>query len=226
MVLTSSHWPLHCCCVSAGCGALIVTALETVAADPGGYDVMRGRGSDGFDLLDIRSVIVPDLRGPLEWMALERRDGEPTQLSHLGLHCEHRFPAPCSKDEGCRKPVLGVCVWVISGLRHAMQPCQKYLLQFWFCSLQKSYESCGSVCVRVCEVPVRNQKIRSADNDFSELCEAHLNDQNEVCMMWTVERLEWKWRRNELWENVCDRLKCIKACKNCERSILCMHHQT
>ena len=107
-------------------------------------------------------------------MALVRRDGEPTQLSHFGLHSEHRFPAPYFKDEGCRKPVLGVCVCVISGLRHAMQPCQKYLHQYWFWFLQKSYESHESVCVRVSEVAVRNQKTRSADNDFSELCEVHI----------------------------------------------------
>ena len=27
-------------------------------------------------------------------------------------HSEHRFPAPFSLKEGCRKPVLGVCVCV------------------------------------------------------------------------------------------------------------------
>ena len=103
-----------------------------------------------------------------------RRDGEPTQLSHFGLHSEHRFPAPYFKDEGCRKPVLGVCVslcyfW-IKTCDAAMPEVPASVLVF----LQKSYESHESVCVRVSEVAVRNQKTRSADNDFSELCEVHI----------------------------------------------------
>ena len=59
---------------------------------------------------------LPDLVTPHKGYSLSPRSCPPTRLApseRFGYwsHSEHRFPAPSSLKEGCRKPVFGV--WVL-----------------------------------------------------------------------------------------------------------------
>ena len=50
-------------------------------------------------------------RGTCETLPYCRQDGwlSPCKVWTTTAYSEHRFPAPSSLKEGCRKPVLGVC---------------------------------------------------------------------------------------------------------------------